>query len=144
MEIDQPQLEVPYTPAQLATHDAAIATFNAAVAAYPAAIALAAGLVPPGPVPPFPVAPVLPPRVVLPARKGIYGQTLRQAWARALLCARIGKPVSVNVNQLELNLKMETQPADIDLMTWFATFIEKIEVLRELGRGYENPAKDKS
>lgn len=139
MEIDQPNLEVPYTPAQLAAHNAALVTYNVAVAAHPAAIALAAALVPPGPVPLFPIAPVLPPRIVLPARKGIYGQNLREAWA--LLCTRIGKPVSVNVNQLELSLKMETQPADIDLMTWFATFIEKIEVLRELGRGYENPGR---
>jgi hypothetical protein len=49
--------------------------------------------------------------------------------------------VSVNVNLLELNLKMETQPPNMELMTWFATFVEKIEVLRELGRTYENAGR---
>ena len=140
MEVNQPQLEVPYTPDQVAEHALAVADYNAALAAHPAALLAAAALVPPGPVPPLPIVPApLPPRQRLPAKRGIFGQSLREAWAK--FCERVGKPVSVNVNLLELKLKMETQPADMDLMTHFSMKVEEFEVLRELGRDFENEGR---
>ena len=49
--------------------------------------------------------------------------------------------MSVNVNLLELKLKMETQPTDMDLMTHFSIKVEKFDVLRELGRNFDNEGR---
>jgi len=67
--------------------------------------------------------------------RGINGQDLSTAWN--LLRGTVGNPRSANLNVLENRMKSEKQPTGLPMVEWLAVFLEKLSVLRRLGRIYE-------